>query len=268
MPAPRQADWYDTPRWYDMVFDQGTQQEADFLQAMLARHGPRRGRHVYEPACGSGRLVLALARAGFAVTGSDLNEHMLARARERVRRAGLRARLLRADLAAVPSMRPVHLAHCLVSTFKYLQTERDARAHLRGMADVLAPGGLYVLGLHLSEYGATSCSHERWVAERGGTRVVANIRTWPADRATRREPVRSRLAVTREGHTERTETRWTFRTYDAVQLRRLLRAEPRLELVAVHDFHHDPEVEIPLDGMQLDVVLVLRRRPWSRATPA
>ena len=42
------------------------------------------------------------------------------------------------------------LAHCLVSTFKYLLTEAAARAHLRSVARALRPGGVYALGFHLS----------------------------------------------------------------------------------------------------------------------
>ena len=36
-------DWYDTPRYYDIVFDTDTKREADFLEEMLRRHGRATG---------------------------------------------------------------------------------------------------------------------------------------------------------------------------------------------------------------------------------
>ena len=31
-------DWYDTPLYYDIVFDAGTGREADFLEAVWSKH--------------------------------------------------------------------------------------------------------------------------------------------------------------------------------------------------------------------------------------
>lgn len=255
-------DWYDTPRYYDLVFDVDTRREADFLEAAHARWArPRgRGRRVLEPACGSGRLVVELARRGWRVHGSDLSVPMLDHARARLEREGLAARLEEADMARLElPAESFDLAHCLVSTFKYLLDEASARSHLEGVARALRRGGIYVLGFHLSDYEDQGRTRERWVVERGGTRVVCNIQGWPADRRTRREKVRSRLVVHERGRELRSETCWEFRTYDVAQVRRLLRGVPDLELVAVRDFHHEIDEELELDGERLDVVLVLRR---------
>ncbi len=254
-------DWYDTPLYYDIIFDADTPREADFLEAIWRRHaGPGGGRRVLEPACGSGRLVLELARRGWQVDGFDASAPMLDYARDRLAAAGLHARLWPDRLQDFTAPGGYDLAHCLVSTFKYLLTEADARACLQRVADTLRPGGIFVLGLHLSEYERTRPDHERWVAARDGVEVVCNTRTWPADRQRRLENLRTRLRVRRAGRTQAQETRWQFRTYDVRQLRALLRAVPELETVACHDFTHDPAAEFRLDGRHLDVVLVLRRR--------
>ncbi len=255
-----ETDWYDTPRYYDLVFDSSTAVEADFLEDAQAWYGRTRGRRVLEPACGSGRLVLELARRGWKVTGFDRSAAMLAYARERLDGEGLEARL---DERRMESFRYregfFDLAHCLVSTFKYLLDEGSARSHLECVARALKPGGIYVLGFHLSEYGTTSRARERWVVEEGSCRVVCNIQSWPPDRKQRREEVRSRLVVSEEGRERRSETNWSFRTYDARQVRRLFRSVPALELVAVHDFNHNLDETIELDGSQLDCVFILRR---------
>jgi len=258
------GDWYDEVAGYDAIFDEGTAVEADFLEAVAARHVRSRGRSVLEPACGSGRLALELARRGWRVTGTDRSAPMLEFARARVRAAGLRATFVRRDLREPTGTSRFDLAHCLVSTFKYLLDERSARAHLRSVAAALRPGGCYVLGMHLTDYGDRRRQRERWTAESDDRTVVCNIQSWPPDRGSRTERVRSRLRTTLrdlpEAVERRLETEWTFRTYDAAELRRTRGAVPELELVAVHDFHHDPAFEVELEDGGLDRVLVLRRR--------
>ena len=254
------VDWYDTPCWYDLVFEPGTRREGSFLLAMSRRHGRGEARRVLEPACGSGRLVVDLARRGLEVEGFDLNERMLDAARAKLARRGLRADLRAGDMARVPSGPAVDLAHCLVSTFKYLLDERSARAHLAGVARRLAPGGVYVLGLHLTDYRRRGSQVEHWVVERGGARVVCVTRTMQADRRTRLEAVRTRLTVASRGREHAQETNWSFRTYSVREVLDLVRSRPELELVATYDFHHDATTPRPIDDGRDDVVLVLRKR--------
>jgi hypothetical protein len=80
----------------------------------------------------------------------------------------------------------------------------------------LKPGGLLVLGVHLTEASAARPTHERWVARRDGIEVVCNTRTWPPHPGTRLEPMRSRLRVTlADGRIESQETQWEVRSYTA-----------------------------------------------------
>jgi SAM-dependent methyltransferase len=151
------------------------------------------------------------------------------------------------------------LAHCLVSTFKYLQTEKDAAECLRRIAAALRPGGLFFLGLHLTDYEAGKEEHERWVARRGPVEVVCNTHTWPADPKTRLEDLRTRLKITDAGRTHLQETRWQFRTYNAAQLNTLLRKVPELEFVECYDFTYDITEPRRFDDSYADVLLVLRK---------
>ena len=68
------------------------------------------------------------------------------------------------------------------------------------------------------------------------------------------------LVVEERDRERRTETNWSFRTYDAAQVRRLLRSVPALEHVATFDFTYDTSAPRELDDEQLDLVLVLRKR--------
>lgn len=261
MTSYQPLDWYDLPQYYDAVFTADTHLEADFLEHVLRVFGPRRPRRVLEPACGSGRLMREMARRGFDVTGFDANPQMIAYARDRLDGLEGAWEIQVGRLEGFRFNRRYDTAHCFVSTFKYLLTEDDAVGHLHCVSDHLCPGGLYVLGLHLTEYGVSHRTRERWVAPLpGGGRVVCNLQIWPADQRKRVERVRSRLRVERGESLHGYDTEWLFRTYDARQLARLIRKEPAFEHVATYDFSYDPDCVRELDGEQLDVVLVLRKK--------
>ena len=259
------ADWYDTPLYYDIIFDADTAKEADFLEAVMSRHGDspsQRGMRMLEPACGSGRLVAEMVRRGHTVSGFDLNQKMRDYAQQRLAAAKLSATLWqdRMEDFDVKGRAGFDFAHCLVSTFKYVLDEDGAASHLQRVAGSLREGGLYVLGLHLTDYSVQRIEHERWAVKRGGISVVCNTRTWPADRGTRTEPLRTRLRITRGGKTWTQETNWKFRTYNAAELKRLLRRAPSLELLACYDFTYDIEEPRKFDDSYADIILVLRRK--------
>ena len=256
-----EIDWYDTPRYYDIIFDVDTQKEADFLEAARLEYGGGRGRRVLEPACGSGRLVEEMARRGWSVRGTDLNAHMLDFARERLRKAGLKAVLKQEDMTSfVAPGQPFDIAHCLVSTFKYLLTEEAARSHLQCVARSLKPEGIYVLGFHIYDYHKVGAVKERWRGKDGDTRVHCTIESMLPEVDRRRERLRARLVVHENGEVKRSETNWWFRTYNARQAKKLLASVPELELVAVHGFDYDINRQYELDDDVFDAVLILRRK--------
>jgi cyclopropane fatty-acyl-phospholipid synthase-like methyltransferase len=259
MPSIQQEDWYKTPLYYDIIFDEDTQTEADFLEAVCRKYaGYEKGAlRILEPACGSGRLVGAMCDRWHEVVGFDLSEQMIEFAKARHTQAKMFVGKMQ-DFKA--SGKKFDMAHCLVSTFKYLLSEGHALAHLQLVADHLKKGGIYVLGLHLSDYDRTKVQHERWSGEREGVSVVCNTRTWPPDRKKRLESLRTRLRVTENGVTKLQETRWQFRTYDARQLRALLGKVPAFEVVGCYDFWCDVEAPRELDDEWEDLVVVLRKK--------
>ncbi len=265
MPRAESVDWYNTPLFYDIIFDEDTLTEADFLEVMHQRHGTgiKQHRSVLELACGTGRLVREMKKRGWISAGFDAGQAMLEFAGLRLRQEGIKAILWqdRMESFKVPSNRSFDLVHCLVSTFKYLPDEKSALDCLNRVSRHLKPGGVLVLGIHLSDYSNLRVSHERWVAQRNGIEVVCNTRTWPADRRARLEPIRARLRITHpDGQVRLQETKWQARTYSARQLKRLIDKVPALNLVECYDFKHDPKVTRRLDSSYEDVVLVLRRK--------
>ena len=128
----------------DLLEDPG---DLDLYLALAARTGGP----LLELGCGTGRLAVALAAAGYAVTGVDRDPAMLARARVSIARGGRDAdanlRLVEADIAglALPDAGSYRLGFIALNSI-FLMASRDGqRAALAALAGHLAPGGVAVV---------------------------------------------------------------------------------------------------------------------------
>ena len=134
----------------------------------VARGVGMRGCRLLDVGCGTGLSFVALLDRGWEVTACDISPAMVARARER---AGGRARLLCADMRALPSLGEFDLVWAVNDAVNYLRSEAELAAALACMRANLAPGGVVVFDLNtLAAYrGFFSGEH---VVERGGRRFV------------------------------------------------------------------------------------------------
>lgn len=107
--------------------------------------------HVLEVACGSGRVLVPLARSGYRVTGLDASPHMLEIARDKLQAAGAdvaaRARLVQGDMRTFRLKEEFDLAIVAVKSFAYLTTRAEQQQALASLAMHLRPGGLLALDL-------------------------------------------------------------------------------------------------------------------------
>lgn len=100
-----QQQWYEAlfenyGRKYDSeVFTQGTIGECDFIERELNFD---KTLHILDIGCGTGRHSIELARRGYKVTGVDLSEGMLSRAREKAKSQGVEVDFRRHDARDLP----------------------------------------------------------------------------------------------------------------------------------------------------------------------
>jgi SAM-dependent methyltransferase len=256
----RRTDWYTHPKYYEAIFGTDTEKEMDFLLAVNRLHGTG-GSQWLEPACGAGRLVAEAARRGLDIVGYDISEPMLEHARRRLtpaRRRRVRLFQSRMESFSAPELEGrVDLAFNLVSTFRYLDSEAAARAHLESTRRLLKPGGLYALGFHLTDYPRKTFERERWVGHVGRDTVLCNTREGLPDRRRRRAPMRNSLRITGPGKDLLIETEWFFRTYDQPQARRLFRSVG-LRLLATYDFDYLVDAPLGRGSTRLDRVFILQ----------
>ena len=252
-------DWYNLPQYYDFIFDTETQRDADFLEGVIEKYLDGKVERIFEPACGSGRLIRELAKRGHMLKGFDSNRSMLNFAVNSTRRYSDKVSLTLANMDTFRFERTYDLAYCLINTFRYLSTEDAARGHLRCVGNSLKPGGIYVLGLHLTDYSITRCERERTVRENKHLTVVCNIQSWPPDRKKRLQRFRARMRVETPRRMREYETAWMFRTYGPRQIRSLFDAAQDLECIDTYGFDYELSCPHSMGGGRLDRVFILRR---------
>lgn len=221
------AALYREPELYDLLEGPSTRAESALLLRLFAAHG-NGGRRALEPACGTGRLLAALAARGWRADGYDREPAMLACARRRLR--GSRARVAPGELRSFRTSRRYDLAFCLQGSFRHLLSEAAAVAHLRATGSALAGGGIYLLGMDLCDYRRPEPDEETWRVEtpRGEVRQVQV--SLGADPARRRERILQ--FVQADGRLLRSE--YDLRTYDHAQWRATI-ARSGLSLRACYD---------------------------------
>lgn len=138
--------WERFARWYDL--DQGTFEEDLAFYLSLAR---RTGSPILELGCGTGRLVLALGRAGHQVVGVDYVAPMLDRARAKVEAAdpavARQVHLVQADFCRLDLSRRFALAILAVNTLMHVDDPQKQAAVIRRAFHHLRPGGWLVVDL-------------------------------------------------------------------------------------------------------------------------
>ena len=251
---------YDYPRYYDLIFGSDWKAEFDFLEACFARHSRRKVRRVFEPACGTGRLLVKLAQAGYAVGGNDLNPKAVDFCNARLVRHGFRPTAVVGDMSDFRLARPVDAAFNMINSFRHLQTEQAAEGHLRSVAASLVKGGLYALGLHLTPKGNRVCDEESWSARRGHLGVISRMWSIGVDHRRRQERVGMTYDVYTPSRQFRLADEMLFRTYTARQFEQLLERVKDLELIETYDFGYEIDEPIEVDDQTEDVVYVMRKR--------
>lgn len=130
------ADVYATDMGQSMPFDD----IGWYVERARQAGGP-----VLELGCGTGRVLLPLARAGLPVTGVDRSLPMLARLRSEASAQGLVPPVAQMDMRALGLAGQFHCIVLAYSLITYVQDQAQAIALLRDLRARLTPGGQLVI---------------------------------------------------------------------------------------------------------------------------
>lgn len=107
------------------------------------------GGPVLELGCGDGRLLFPMARAGIDVTGIDISDGMLERAKrlnsDESPEVAARVNLVRTDMTDFDLGQKFSFAFCVFRAFNFIPTQTGQRACLVALRRHLEPGARFVL---------------------------------------------------------------------------------------------------------------------------
>jgi SAM-dependent methyltransferase len=136
-------DLYDDPLFYDRIARPAAGSEAFYVDEAIRSGGP-----VLELACGTGRLLIPIARAGLEVAGVDIVRGMLDRARAKAEEAGVRIDLVHADMRGVHLERRFSVVLLAYNSMLHLASLDDFRALLASVRRHLTPDGVFIFDIY------------------------------------------------------------------------------------------------------------------------
>jgi SAM-dependent methyltransferase len=251
---------YDHPKYYDLVFGADCAAELRFIVQCGEEFAKGKIRKLFEPACGTGRLLFHLSKRGYTVAGIDLNSKAVDFCNERLSRHGIGDRVWTADMSAFETKTRYDVAFNTINSFRHLATEKAAQGHMEAMARCVRSGGLYLLGVHLTPTTAAPSETESWSARRGHLAINTHMWTIERNQAKRVERFGIRFDIHNPTRSWRIEDVLVLRSYTASQMRKLIEKSGAWETVGTYDFCYDMQSPVVVDAASEDVVYVLRRR--------
>ena len=252
---------YNHPRYYDIGFGWDPSTELTFLEACFRKYCSLPVRRVLELGCGTGRLLIGLAKRSYEAIGIEVNRHMIDFALAKSRQTGTLLSVVEADMTKFILDEKVDAAFCAIDTFRYLLTEDVARNHLRCVSRVLRPNGLYVIDFTM--VGSPSSypkDPEEWTIEREGVRVTVNHKIVGAPNLQNRRTLEhTSLTVMEEGITKMFETEDLMRTYTNDEFESLLKSVGLFSVLAWHGSNFQIDQPVTPTPETERIITVLKR---------
>lgn len=133
----------------DLYTDKDYGAECDVLESVFDRYLNEKPRLLLDLGCGTGNHSIPLARRGYAVTGVDLSEEMLAHAREKAKQLDgeLKPVFHHGDIRTVRLNREFDVVLMMFAVLGYQLSNTDVEQALANVARHLNPGGLFIFDI-------------------------------------------------------------------------------------------------------------------------
>jgi ubiquinone/menaquinone biosynthesis C-methylase UbiE len=213
-------------RYYDLEYRAYT--DDSLLYRSLA---DRAGSPILELACGTGRHLIGLARAGHTITGLDTSEPMLAIAADHLSEESpevqARVTMVQADMRRFRLDGRFRMAFYAINSFMHLMTALDQARSLRCVHRHLAPGGLLAVDIFNPEMAlfdsAGRIFYERTMHDAAGGATVTKMVATAVDRRARTNRLEFHYdEVSSDGRLTRSVAPITQRYLHRAEMERLL----------------------------------------------
>jgi SAM-dependent methyltransferase len=116
--------------------------------------------------CGYGRHSIQLAQRGFKVTGYDLSDFFLKKAKSDSTASGLKIEYVKGDMRKLPFESQFDAAINIFTSFGYFDREQDDLKVLKGVSRALKDKGLFLLDVKNREQLIRGFQRRRWRPEK------------------------------------------------------------------------------------------------------
>ncbi|HBS88616.1 MAG: SAM-dependent methyltransferase [Bacteroidetes bacterium GWF2_38_335] len=141
-------------QWYESLFEnygekydsecftQGTTGECDFIEKELSENKKLK---ILDVGCGTGRHAIELTKRGYSITGIDLSESQLARAREKAKKCNLKIDFQKQDARNLPFDKEFDVAIMLCEGgFPLMETDEMNFEILKNVGKSLRINGKFI----------------------------------------------------------------------------------------------------------------------------
>lgn len=257
MDSAAQSRLYASPEVYDVAFGWNLELELTFLDRCFEEHVEGPVRRILEPACGTGRLLLALAERGYDVAGYDRSAEMVAYAGQRL--ASHEGFVWRGEMTTFRPPGEFDAAINLVNSIGYLLEDAQMLAHLERVATAIRPGGIYLIQLSYEDEPPELASFGPWGNRRAGLSTTLQWRVIREDKAARRSYQECRITARRGRERTVIEESHVLRLWRQEDLDRLIAASPFRLAAVYHDRFEPFDLDERRTGEYGNLYHVLRR---------
>jgi SAM-dependent methyltransferase len=168
----QKKQWYENENFWNtfapMMFNHKRLEETGAEVGQIIKlSGIRKGAKVLDLCCGFGRHCLELARRGYNITGVDLNEEYLAKARRKAKAEGLNIQFIRSDMSRFCLLDSFDAAINMFTAFGYFENPADDRRVLSNIYCSLRKGGTLIIDIVGKEIIARIFRPRDWQQENG-----------------------------------------------------------------------------------------------------
>lgn len=146
-----------------------TKKEADFIEDVLSVESSE---EILDVPCGEGRLTIELASRGYRMTGIDINENFLKKAKEKAEREKLKITWCHRDMREIPWRSKFDAAFCMWGSFGYFTDEGNSE-FLKAVSSSLKKSGRFLLDTQVAETIFPKYQ-PKWWNKVGGVIIIEN----------------------------------------------------------------------------------------------